>query len=235
MGVRVMPDLSKYWLREGQLLGLRMKVDGQARPLWYRILGREYADYTYAFASTANAAATGWIDIQSASNIYILEPRRQNVIFHMFIGVALTNMILYYQYPQSRDRNALIGNRTVDANAIGGWRGRATPYWSPDLRTELFTIYKLRPVLNIFNDTPNTEVPRIYIHAMMYEVDGPYLAGHPRVGDEARTWELIDNGQARLYTIYGTDPVDAPDDIIARLMRNTPVAAANPLRDLVGV
>lgn len=217
-------DFNSYWLKEGQLLGLRMKVNGKAQPVWYRVNGREYADYPFTFpAAVAAGASSGWLDIVvSATNSrYVLDPTRDNVINHIFPGIWLTNMILFYQYPLNRDRNALIGNRTVDANGFGGFRGRTSPYWAPDPRTELFTLRNLRPAFNIFNNTPAIQTPQIILHSMMYDVDGPFPTGHPAVGDQNHVYQLLDEGKARIYTIYGTDPVDAPDNIVSRLTANS--------------
>lgn len=206
--------LDNLWVPEGKLLGIGIKIGGKRETLWWRVQGREFADYNYSFASIARAIATGYIDLQDAVNNFILNPLRTDIINHFYVGITPATMLMYLQYPAGVEKNALVGNRTVDNTGNGAIRGYESPLNAPARKSELFTLFNLRPRLNMYNNGPITAVPSIRLYAMMYSVDGPFVAGDPAVGDEDYLRQLVDHGEARVTSIYGVDPANLPTDFI---------------------
>jgi hypothetical protein len=222
-------QVDKMWLKEGQLLGLRMLFNGKPDTAYYRVNAREWADYSYTFPGGAVAAntATGYLDLQDAANTYILQPRYDYVIYHFFIGISRSNSILFLNYPQQKDRNALTGTRLVSAVAMGGLWGYDSPLLEPNPKSELFTLRDLRPTLNMFNAHPATaQVLQIRLYAYMYSVDGPFWLGDPEVGDANHVRQLEEDSKARLYSIYGIEPANAPTQVQIRYDQRQPAAAA---------
>lgn len=206
-----MARIDKLWVPEGHLLGLRMSLDGQTRVAWWRVTGRNLAHYEHAFAATLTNTATGWTEIQQAATLVdVLEPREQRVINHAFVGVSPSDALLYLQYPLNTDQWAVTGNRLVDGNGIGAMRAVQSPFLDPDPLTELFVVSDSQPAFNVFNASGFTQTPRLYLYIMQYAVEGPFLASDPEVGGERRAMELVDQGQARMATIYGIKPITMP-------------------------
>lgn len=212
--------VDKLWLRESQLLGLRMAFNGKPDTAYYRINGREWADLSFTFNAGATIAAntaSGYIDLVDVANTWILQPRRDDVIFHFFIGISRSSSILFLNFPQQKDRNALTGSRTVTATATGGLWGYDSPLLDPSPKSEIFTLRDLRPTINMFNANQATaQILQIRLYAYMYSVDGPFWLGDPEVGDANHVRELMDEEKARLYTIYGIEPAEAPAQVINR-------------------
>lgn len=219
-------NIDRLWVPDGKLLGIELLVGGKRQTVWWRTKGREFADYNYSFASIAAGAATGWIDLQDAQNNYIFNTLRPSVINQFFIGVYPATQLMYLQFPSNVDRNTLTGYRAVDANGNGAIRGSESPIVAPSRKSELFTIYNLRPRLNIFNNGPVTVVPKIRMFAMMYSVEGPYVAGDPEIGDEDYLRQLVDHGDARITSIYGIDPANIPTDFVQDVSRSMDKAKA---------
>ncbi len=209
--------LDDLWVPEGSLLGVRLKVGTRNETIWWRLLGREFADYTYSFASTVRGSTTGWIDLQDANSNYILNPIRQDVVNQFYVGVYPAGSLLYLQYPSGIDRNALTGYRPVDSSGNGALRGRESPIDSPSRKSELWTIHNLRPRMNIYNDYPLTIVAQVRLYAMMYSVEGPFVAGDPEIGDRDYLRKLLDDRKAKLTSIYGVDPVAIPSEFMPAL------------------
>lgn len=210
--------MASPWVQDGKLLGIKLLVDGKVRTVWWRVVGQEFADYPYTFASVAAGASTGWIDLTNAQNTYILMPVRIDLIYHFFMGLYPTNSLTFIQYPANKDHNALTGYRPVSSAGIGAIRGIESGFNTPGGKSEFMTLRGLRPLLNIFNNSPFTITPQLHLYAQMYRVEGPYLAGHPAIGNEDYLKKLMDTGDARVESIYGIDPIDIPQDMYTVLL-----------------
>lgn len=213
--------ISDYFMDVGQLLGTRMRYNNQATTLWWRVLSWEQANYRYTWGTTpttltgatiaANTASSGpFNDILSTTNTYVLMPQQNNVLFHYFVGVWPSTQLVYMQYPNQQDHNALTGYRSVDANGQGAFDGRTTQPYNPAPETEIITMADLRPTYAIYNKSDVTVTPQMWFYARMYLVAGPYLDGNKNIPDQATIQSYLETGKARVVSLYGDYLIDVP-------------------------
>lgn len=197
-----------------------MKYNGNEDILWWRVKTWEQANYRFTWPNTIasnSQNSPGFIEIQNAQQTYILQPQRDDILFHFFVGVYPASQLLYLQYPSSKDRNALAISRSVDGTGQGAIDGRQSQLYNPSVDSEILTMADLRPVYNIFNNSGATVTPQLWFYARMYEVDGPYLTGNKQVGTAEQLQGLIDTGSARIIGVYGTDLINVPSRIAQRV------------------
>ncbi len=210
--------IDSQWRREGTLLAMRLKVSGEPTTIYYRIISREFADQYYSFGSIAANTGSGFIDLQNAQNTYILEPRREDIIHHIYLGIYPSSAVYFLNYPAGYSHNSLVQSSTIDGTATGGLRGSQSMMSEPSVKTELFVLRDMRPTLQLWNnDQVNSQTLLVHLYAMMYQVTGPYLLGSPEVGDATAVQSLYDSNNAKLYSIYGSLLADAPDRIVRQL------------------
>ena len=213
-------DIESLSLNVGDVLGIRLQIASKDTDVYWKIQGKEFGDYHHSFGSIAANTASGWIDIQTAQNVRVLEPRSTSLVHQFFAGIAPSTGLLFYQYPINTDRNAIVGNRLVDENGQGGVRGMQSPYHSPSPKTEFWTLQGLYPALNLFNSNDAAYTCRVALYAYMYRVEGPFEARE--IGGEDRIEEMLDRKRGRRVSIYGVTPIGAPTWVDEKWNRKLP-------------
>jgi len=197
-----MLEIDRLFLKEGYLLGIQMSDAERRADFFFRVLSVEECPYQYSFAALAAAANSGWVRPQDSSNRYILEAPETTLVNHFFTGVFPTRAEIYLQYPLDRDKNTLLGTRTV-GSGIGIFAdGKRSPYYEPSPRTELVSIKDIGPAFCAYS--PIACTPKVYFHAVQYRVSAPLIPT-----EEERK-------KARIIAIYGKTLVACPNWLVGK-------------------
>lgn len=198
-------EIEKRWLKENYIIGFRLKKEGRKVIAYSIVRDVEFADYPYEGQTVpANGIVDPYVFVDSSER-KLLDPDRENLVFHYFLGISPSRLELYRQFPQDVDRNSLKGVRTIGSGQ-GAITGFKSPYRNPSVRTEEFTIMQLYPAYGFYNPLSYSVVPKIYIYANKYSVD---WVEHTVLSKEEKK-------KARYFTLGGLTRVEAPGWLIRK-------------------
>jgi len=203
-----MIEIYNYFLKPGQMLAVQM-IENQSRKHYYfRILGVEETPYPYSFGAISAGSSSGWKRPQDAQTRYFLEAAEESVAIHHFTGVSPTRAEIYLQYPLDKDRNSLVGSRTVGSGIGIFAEGKNSPYRDPSPRTELLSLKDIGPAFNAY--TPVAATVRVFFWAVCYRITPPITAVMDRISKPEEQMLDEERRRARVLPIFGKTPTEAP-------------------------
>lgn len=170
-------------------------------PLFFKVVDREIVRYEGYQVGVVQAGSTKEnIDPKDNLGNYILEPDKESIIYHVFVGIDPELAELYLEYPIQYRRFGLIYPPTLGGN-VKWIDGITSPLDNPSEESELFTFKDLRPIFHVYNASDRTEevVMNFYIAKYTYQV----------VKDEDLIRKLAEGKVACKYWGF-TEPIQPP-------------------------
>lgn len=186
----------KYdFLNQGHILGLGFEEG----VLFFEIMAREPKFFEYTFGTlNAGEGSTEWDTIPKDNNRNYIEPITHEQIYQFYFGVKPSTTRLYMRFPAGTDRWQLIDPLRV-SSTNGALLGEWSPYDSPSIMTEIFTLKDAYPAFKVDNPTDSPATPSIRFLGMSYE----YLI----VYDHKLIEDYLElKRRSKLYYLGGVEP-----------------------------